>query len=429
MRLKNIVSLLVTVIILVSSFAVSSFASYPTDEIIDFTITVDVNEDASLNMKYHIEWKVLDDETYGPLSWVDLGLPNGEHWDIRALSDTIESIEENYGNVNIYLDRDYYAGETVSFDFSFVQDNMYQIDKYTPGETVYSFTPAWFDDFDVDSLSVRWKKDSANSWQPDCFIEGDYLVFNASLKAGDRYTLSVYYNNDSFGFSSERSADSYSGGYGNYTDSYDAGDIIAIIIAMIILCLPILVFVLGIILAIIAPLKEGSNFNSGSGETVKKITRTKIEYYENCPGCGAAHEEGYDDCKYCGHSMIKSKEVVTEDQIEHPENYSTNGTFRYSGSPNTFIHVNVVNVPAPRPVRSSCVTSSCVHSSCAHSSCACASHCACACACASSGRAGCSVKNFFNKDRHNSRVRIDSGNHKTDSCGITDEKTKSNRLI
>ena len=37
------------------------------------------------------------------------------------------------------------------------------------------------------------------------------------------------------------------------------------------------------------------------------------------------------------------------------------------------------------------------HSSCAHSSCACASSCAssCACACAGSGRAGCSLKDFY----------------------------------
>ena len=32
----------------------------PTDRILDFTITVDVNEDASLRMAYHIDWEVLD---------------------------------------------------------------------------------------------------------------------------------------------------------------------------------------------------------------------------------------------------------------------------------------------------------------------------------------------------------------------------------
>ena len=57
----------------------------------------------------------------------------------------------------------------------------------------------------------------------------------------------------------------------------------------------------------------------------KKITRTKIEYFTNCPGCGAPREEGKDSCPYCGRSMIKNKEVVEESQIDHPERYTRNG--------------------------------------------------------------------------------------------------------
>ena len=34
--------------------------------------------------------------------------------------------------------------------------------------------------------------------------------------------------------------------------------------------------------------------------TEKKITRTKIEYYPQCQGCGAPREEGKDTCEYCG---------------------------------------------------------------------------------------------------------------------------------
>ena len=70
---------------------------------------------------------------------------------------------------------------------------------------------------------------------------------------------------------------------------------------------------------------EGPGFGSSAGTPArKKIVRTKIEYYENCPSC------------------------------------------------------------------------------------ACASSCACACACASSGRAGCSVKEFFLDRIHQGRVRIES---------------------
>ena len=38
----------------------------PTDEILNFTIQVDVNEDATLNMRYHLDWKVLDSTSEGP---------------------------------------------------------------------------------------------------------------------------------------------------------------------------------------------------------------------------------------------------------------------------------------------------------------------------------------------------------------------------
>ena len=63
----------------------------PTDEILDFTITVDVNEDASLNMLYHIDWEVLDDSV-GELEWIDLGVPNRYHENITPLSDTIRAV-------------------------------------------------------------------------------------------------------------------------------------------------------------------------------------------------------------------------------------------------------------------------------------------------------------------------------------------------
>ena len=94
-----------------------------------------------------------------------------------------------------------------------------------------------------------------------------------------------------------------------------------------------------------------SGFGFGPNQnTEKKITRTKIEYYESCPSCGASRKEGEDNCPYCGRSMIKSKEVVEESQIEKPENYTKSGTYRYGDHPNTYIHVNVVNVPVKLPV-------------------------------------------------------------------------------
>ena len=385
-----------------------------TDEIQDFAITVDVNEDASLQMTYHIVWKVLDD-SIGKLEWIDLGVPNRFHENVIGLSDTISRISDNGNALAIYLDRAYGEGETVSIDFSMTQDHMYQIDKWVEGETVYTFTPAWFDTMEVKQLTIRWNEENAGAWQPDCQQEAGYLVFKTSLAEGERFTMSVTYPNDTFAFAEDRQAGNeseWNGGDSGTDDEFTFWDLITGLLG--------LVFLFGffatpfvIIYRLFRWLLEGVGFGS-SQPTKKKITRTKIEYYENCPGCGAPREEGKDTCAYCGRSMIKSKEVVEEDQIENPEKYTKNGTYPYGTSGNTFIHVNVVNVPVRRTSSSrSSRSGGSHHSSCA-SSCACASHCACAsscacaCACASSGRAGCSVKDFFKDSVHEKRViRVD----------------------
>ena len=400
-----------------------------TDEIKNFTITVDVNEDASLQMNYHIDWLVLDD-SIGKLEWIDLGVPNKHHENITPVSDTVDHIEDNGSKLAIYLDRGYGEGETVSLDFSMTQDHMYQIDRYTEGETVYTFTPAWFDGIEVDQLVVRWNEENVSEWQPDCSMEDGYLTYDVSLSEGEKFTMSVTYPNEAYAFSSDRQAgqadeedDEYYGG--DWDDGEGEGFGIVEGIAAVIVVLIFGAIVLSpifIILGLISWIIRGTGFGSEQeAETGRKITRTKIEYYETCPGCGAPREEGKDKCPYCGRSMIKSKEVVEEDQIEHPEKYTKNGRYPYGNSGNTFILVNVSN-PPPRPRSSGGSKSSrhggssgssragrSHHSSCVSScACACVSSCACACACASSGRAGCSAKDFFKESIHKGRIRIES---------------------
>jgi len=383
-----------------------------TDVLEDFAITVDVQEDASLKMTYHITWKVLDD-SIGKLEWIDLGVPNRHHEDITPLSGTIDHIEDNGNKLAIYLDRSYGEGETVSLDFSMTQDHMYQIDKWTEGETVYTFTPAWFDTMEVRQLTIRWNEDQAQSWQPDCEQEGGYLVFQTSLAEGDKFTMSVTYLNDSFGFLSSRQQGEGDDGSRSYDSDEDEdlgifgtiGVLVGGIVSLLIMVSPFI-----FIYKFSRWILEGIGFGS-KPETKKKITRTKIEYFENCPSCGAAREEGKDSCQYCGRSMIKSEVVLKEEEIKDPDKYNKKGTYRYGDSGHTYIRVNVVNIPVSRSRSSWSSRSggssgrSSHHSSCA---CACASSCACACACASSGRAGCSVKDFYKEDIHKKRVRVES---------------------
>ncbi len=146
------------------------------DEIEDYEITAEVNEDATVTLHYHIDWRVLDSDSEGPLSWVTIGIPNGHYVSYRALSDTIRDISytSSYGsNIRVDFDRNYYEDEVVSFDFEVIQDYLYDMNYYVDGETVFQFTPGWFDDIVVDNIKIRWNGSVALSWSPVCEMDGE----------------------------------------------------------------------------------------------------------------------------------------------------------------------------------------------------------------------------------------------------------------
>ena len=389
-KIKRFLVLILCLMMLLPVIAMRAAAA-DLDEILNYTITVDVNEDATLHMVYHIDWKVLDSTSEGPLEWVKIGVPNSHYSSMEGRSDAVRRISgmnengETYARID--LDRAYCAGEVAQIEFELTQDYMYQVDMMTEGETVYRLTPGWFDDIRVDEMTIRWNADKVLSHDPDSLVEGGYCTWTKPLSKGEKYRVTVTYPNDAFGFDTskeilsgtERSSDGSGGGDGFYAF---LGMLFVLTPIVLAIALPILHF------------KNSANLTGGR----KKITRTKVEYYPVCQGCGAARPEGANNCAYCGRSFIKSEEVVEEKDIPPEEKElrrkNTNGLYRYSHDPNTYIRVNVINVPAPRTHSSSRSSGSSRSSSCFHSSCA----CACACACAGGGRAGCTTKDFYNTD-------------------------------
>lgn len=411
--LKKILALF-TISLLIVAFLVpaSAFAYTATDEILDYEITADVNEDATVTLTYHIDWKVLDSDSLGPLSWVNIGIPNSHVEDIEALSNNIDNISIDDNFASIYFDKDYYENETVSFDFRIVQDYMYSMNALEDGITTYYFTPGWFDEIDVDKLVIKWNNDQLESWSGpgECLVKNGYNTWTTKMKAGDTVSIQVNYPNEAFAFDESKDLNNIDDGW--YDDDYyydginSFVDVIYIIIGLIVFFFP-LIIVIAVIIISKSIYRNKSGF-SASGPTKKVVTRTKIIYYSTCPGCGASRVEGKDKCEYCGHTMIEKEEVLKEETVGEEDkeafNYSKNGTFHYSDSPNTYVRVHVVPVPVSRPSsnssgsRHSGGSSGSRGSSCAHSSCACACvscACACACACAGGGRAGCTTKDFY----------------------------------
>ena len=416
MKNKKLTGIILCLLLLVFS-AVPCFAVTPTDEVKNYYVLADVNDDGTVSLFYHIEWKVLDDQKYGPVDWLKIGIANQNCDNIVAVSDNITDIyyTYDYGDyVYVYFDRSYYAGETVEFEFMLDQDNLYSVNYEEEGYTTFYFLPGWFDDTPIDREAIYWNAEKVHKWDMGATNVDGYLAWEFHPEIGQTEGVMLSYPNDAYGFDTTK--------YGSWDKNYQPpdhdndfglfsliGGIFGIAFALLPLLVPFLV-----IRAIIKAFKQSSGF--ASGETKTKVTRTKIEYYPNCPGCGAQRKEGETTCEYCGRSFIKSEEVLKEEEIKDEDKealkYKKKGEYAYSSIPNTYVRVNVVHVPVSTSSssrgsgrtgsssgRSSSSHSSCAHSSCAHSSCACACAscaCACACACAGGGRAGCSTKDFYN---------------------------------
>ena len=392
--------LLIVTVVFLSFMAFPNFAkAAPLDEIIDYDITAKINEDATVKLTYHIEWKVLDSDSEGPLTWVRVGIPNSHYSEVLGLSDNIKSIKYDSSGgsyMRIDIDRAYYKDEIIPFEFSVVMDYLYQVNKLEEGYTVYSFTPGWFDDITVDKMTLKWNADKAYSWDPDCYVlVGNLVWMQNDLAPGEKFTVSVTYPNDAYAFdlskkAEEGNSDKNDWFYGLLGCLVCFGGPFAGIYAFVKLISKALYL-------------GGAAFGSANA---KKVTRTKIVYYDSCPSCGAVRGEGQQTCEYCGKSFVKSEETIEEKDIKGSEKeaakFTEDGEFKYTDSPNTFIRVHTI--PIPRPTRSYSSSGRSHHSSCAHSSCA----CACACACAGGGRAGCSTKDFY---KTNLRLRYLNRKH------------------
>ena len=92
----RIIAMVCMMIALFISFTpLTVMAAQPLDEILDYTIQVDMRNDGTMDIAYHIEWKVLDDKSEGPLSWVKIGIPNKNVDEIEALC--IERAKQLFG--------------------------------------------------------------------------------------------------------------------------------------------------------------------------------------------------------------------------------------------------------------------------------------------------------------------------------------------
>ncbi|MBR3646690.1 MAG: hypothetical protein IKN54_09765, partial [Lachnospiraceae bacterium] len=332
MKNKLITIMAVIIMVLSSSYGnyevVKAYDETDTDVIHNYEITVDVNDDATINIKYHIEWEVLESDENGPVEWVQIGIPNDDVISYEALSDNIDyiEIEEEGGSfADIYFDGEYYEDDVISFDFVIVQDSMYMVEqegidynnsedyddrdkegatdvmteeaqgeesnmtedfKNLEGKVTYFFTPGWFDEIEVEKLTIRWNSEKVMNSFPNSKNKDGYLVWKTALSYGEQYDIRIVYDINAYEF--DLSFTSYPNQYdSDYDDDYydnnyyeKNDDSFSVIVGVLFSTIIFIgVFAFRVFMGI-----ADYRIDSGFGSTTKtKITRQKITYYENCP--------------------------------------------------------------------------------------------------------------------------------------------------
>ena len=172
------------------------------DEITNYVVTVDPRQDGSADITYEIDWKVIGGGSGDSLSWVNIGLANSHADEFENLSpDTVADVSlltDGGSFAQVTFHDHYYAPDVaarnggkseVSFRFRVHQSHLFtENDDNTAN---FSFTPGWFDEICVDSLTVRWR--NYDGFLADNHsVDGDYLVWEfGPLAHGERATVNV----------------------------------------------------------------------------------------------------------------------------------------------------------------------------------------------------------------------------------------------
>lgn len=190
--MKRITVLLLAVLL---ALLTPLYALADLDEIENYYVTVDVRQDASADITYQVEWKVLDDASQGPLEWVKIGLANRHADNLKALTDTIRSLKVVTSDGDAYarvdLDKKYYKNEIVTFAFTLHQTYLCTLEG---GTYNFKFGPGWFNDLTVKNFILRWNMQGVQSVSEGAQELDGYYFWQGTLNKGEKGVVTIKYD-------------------------------------------------------------------------------------------------------------------------------------------------------------------------------------------------------------------------------------------
>lgn len=187
--------LLVLIVILQFVMLVSAvfYQPEPQDVIKSYKVYVTQRDDGSLDIEYEFVWTPLDKNE--PLSWVEIGMANGNFAFSADYSENVRRLEndsgDGYSYAVVYFRREYLGGNTFSFNFKVNQRGMFCKDGDVE---FYDFIPGWFNSIQVQKYEFYWKKDATIADTNADRETADWYVWEGSLDYGEYRRLRVICN-------------------------------------------------------------------------------------------------------------------------------------------------------------------------------------------------------------------------------------------
>lgn len=169
----------------------------PKDVIENYEVTVEPNENGTLDISYAFDWVALDSSE--PLTWVEIGVPNRNFTISDYSRSTVEraqkSVSESDAYVKLIFREEYRGGERVHFEFRINQQTVLT-DKN--GDCYYEFIPGWFNAIRVEKYTFRWKLDGQIQETNAPEEKLGYAVWSGSLDYGEYVPMEITYRSTAF---------------------------------------------------------------------------------------------------------------------------------------------------------------------------------------------------------------------------------------
>ena len=189
--------ILILLVFLLSFTLISCEESFgPLDKIHKYTITVNPNDDGTLNMVYYLKWEVLE-EGDGGVDFITVGVANRFVENIKGLTDNIDDIyysSDSGATIRIDLKKTYHEGDIFDVKFSFRQERIFTIKD---NEVQYSFNPGWFEEIEVEKLIVLWNDTGVIKTNAEEAVS-NYNKWETSLGYGETIDVNSVYDRSYF---------------------------------------------------------------------------------------------------------------------------------------------------------------------------------------------------------------------------------------